>query len=58
MKLSVDAEILKSFVEGKRLYVQYKEANWERKTYIAKHFDELIRLLRNHAMLSARSPNV
>ena len=54
MKLSVDAEILKSFVEGKRLYVQYKDADWERKAYIAKHFDELIKLLRNHAVLTSR----
>ena len=55
MKLSVDAEILKLFVEGKRLFVQYKEGNWERKAYISKHFDELIKLMRNHAMLTSRS---
>ena len=54
MKLTVDAEILKAFAEGKRLFIQFKDANWERKTYIANHFERLIKMLRNYATLSSR----
>lgn len=47
-ELKPDAQILMYFTQGITLTQQYSDADWDRKAYIAKNWDVLLKMITNH----------
>ena len=49
--MNAQADILRHYIEGLGLLAQYRVGDWDRKAYIAKHWDVLTKMIKRHELI-------